>query len=100
MFPIFDLPSPNFNERRLPVDMIVLHYTGMRTFDEALRRLTDPSAQVGAHYAVSKSGDARGRFVLAGNNGHEQPVDRHRNRKRGTRIRLRPFSRNADGIRR
>lgn len=57
MFPIFDLPSPNFNERRLPVDMIVLHYTGMQTFDEALRRLTDPSAQVGAHYAVSKSGD-------------------------------------------
>lgn len=57
MFPFFDLPSPNFNERRLPVDMIVLHYTGMRTFDAALTRLTDPASRVSAHYAVSKSGD-------------------------------------------
>ncbi len=28
--------SPNFNERKVPPDIIVLHYTGMQTGEEAL----------------------------------------------------------------
>ena len=28
-FDFIDRPSPNFDERQLPVSMIVLHYTGM-----------------------------------------------------------------------
>ena len=29
-------PSPNWDERALPVSMVVLHYTGMQSGDEAL----------------------------------------------------------------
>ncbi|MAX01164.1 MAG: N-acetylmuramoyl-L-alanine amidase [Sphingomonas sp.] len=51
-----ETPSPNFDERTLPVSMIVLHYTGMRTGDEAIARLTDPEAKVSAHYLVAEDG--------------------------------------------
>ena len=44
-----DLPSPNFDERALPVSMIVLHYTGMPDCQSALDRLTSPEAKVSAH---------------------------------------------------
>ena len=37
-----DAPSPNFDARRAPPDMLVLHYTGMRTAEEAVARLRDP----------------------------------------------------------
>jgi N-acetylmuramoyl-L-alanine amidase len=52
------LPSPNFGPRRdgAPIDMVVLHYTGMRSADEALARLCDPAAQVSAHYLVDEDG--------------------------------------------
>jgi len=48
--------SPNWNERRLPVSMVVLHYTGMKTADEALKRLTDPASEVSAHYLIDEDG--------------------------------------------
>ena len=48
--------SPNFNERKAPPDMIVLHYTGMRTGKEALARLCDPEAKVSSHYLVEEDG--------------------------------------------
>ena len=49
-------PSPNFDERALPVTMIVLHYTGMETAAGALARLCDPAAGVSAHYLVDEDG--------------------------------------------
>ncbi|RYY45344.1 MAG: N-acetylmuramoyl-L-alanine amidase [Sphingomonadales bacterium] len=54
--PILDAPSPNFNERQLPVGMIVLHYTGMKTAAEALERMRDPAAEVSAHYMIDEDG--------------------------------------------
>lgn len=50
--------SPNFDERPsdAPVDMLVLHYTGMRTAAAALQRLCDPEAKVSAHYVVDEDG--------------------------------------------
>ena len=48
--------SPNWNERRLPVSMVVLHYTGMQTADEALARMCDPAAEVSAHYMIDEDG--------------------------------------------
>lgn len=48
--------SPNWNERALPLSMVVLHYTGMLTADEALERLCDPEAQVSAHYMIDEDG--------------------------------------------
>jgi N-acetylmuramoyl-L-alanine amidase len=48
--------SPNFDARNRPPDMIVLHYTGMRTGEGALARLRDPAAKVSAHYLVEEDG--------------------------------------------
>jgi N-acetylmuramoyl-L-alanine amidase len=49
-------PSPNFDARRAPPDMIVLHYTGMESGEAALARLRDPTAKVSAHYLVEEDG--------------------------------------------
>lgn len=55
---IRDRPSPNFNDRPGDgrVDMLILHYTGMRTAAEALERLCDPAAKVSAHYQIDEDG--------------------------------------------
>ncbi|WP_066821902.1 N-acetylmuramoyl-L-alanine amidase [Sphingomonas mali] len=53
---IVETPSPNFNERQLPVSMIVLHYTGMQSAEAALARLTDPATEVSAHYLIDEEG--------------------------------------------
>ncbi|MFM5932201.1 MAG: N-acetylmuramoyl-L-alanine amidase [Novosphingobium sp.] len=50
------VPSPNFNARLLPVTMIVLHYTGMQSADEALERLCSEEAGVSAHYLIDEDG--------------------------------------------
>jgi N-acetylmuramoyl-L-alanine amidase len=49
-------PSPNFDQRRRPPDMVVIHYTGMRTGPEALQRLCDPESKVSAHYLIEEDG--------------------------------------------
>lgn len=49
-------PSPNFDQRRGPPDMVVVHYTGMRTGAEALERMRDPEAKVSAHYMIDEDG--------------------------------------------
>ena len=49
-------PSPNFDARRAPPDMIVLHYTGMPSGEEALQRLREPEAKVSAHYLIEEDG--------------------------------------------
>ena len=56
MLDVRDAPSPNFDNRRSPPDMLVLHYTGMRTADEAVARLRDPEAKVSAHYVIDEDG--------------------------------------------
>lgn len=56
MSEIIDCPSPNHDERTLPVTMIVLHYTGMRDAASAIARLTDPEAKVSSHYLVAEDG--------------------------------------------
>jgi len=49
-------PSPNFDARRALPDMLVLHYTGMQTAEEAIARLRDADARVSAHYVVDEDG--------------------------------------------
>ena len=53
---MIETPSPNFDERVLPVSIIVLHYTGMPTGQAAIDRLRDPAAKVSAHYLVAEDG--------------------------------------------
>ena len=48
--------SPNFNDRALPISMLVLHYTGMENGRVAVGRLCDPEAKVSAHYVVHEEG--------------------------------------------
>jgi N-acetylmuramoyl-L-alanine amidase len=56
MTKIIETPSPNFDERRLPITMMVMHYTGMQDAASALARMTDPVAKVSAHYMVAEDG--------------------------------------------
>ena len=52
-----DRPSSNHDDRGgAAIDMLVLHYTGMKTAEEALARLCDPAAKVSAHYTIDRDG--------------------------------------------
>ncbi len=52
------MPSPNYGGRATgkPVDMLLLHYTGMESEAGALAWLTDPESNVSAHYFVGEDG--------------------------------------------
>ena len=56
---ITEHPSPNFDERGdVPIDMIIIHYTGMKTAQDALQRMCDNSPpRVSAHYFISRAGE-------------------------------------------
>ncbi len=51
-------PSPNFDQRPpdAPIDILLLHYTGMESGAAAVQRLCDPQAKVSAHYTVDEDG--------------------------------------------
>jgi len=53
---VIQCPSPNHGERRLAVDMLLLHYTGMQTGQMALDQLCDPQSKVSSHYMVEEDG--------------------------------------------
>ena len=55
---VIERPSPNFDRRpaEAPIDMLVLHYTGMETAEIAVSRLCDPEAKVSAHYVIDEDG--------------------------------------------
>ena len=59
MAKIRSLASPNFDTRPegAPIDMLVLHYTGMESAAAALERLCDPAARVSAHYLIDEDGE-------------------------------------------
>ncbi|MBU6371300.1 MAG: N-acetylmuramoyl-L-alanine amidase [Alphaproteobacteria bacterium] len=46
---LLERPSPNFDARTRPVDLVVLHYTGMQDAETALARLTDPAPKAGRY---------------------------------------------------
>ena len=58
MSKITELRSPNHDARPegMPIDMLVLHYTGMPTGQAALTRLRDASSKVSAHYVIEEDG--------------------------------------------
>jgi N-acetylmuramoyl-L-alanine amidase len=53
---IIDCPSPNFDDRSLPVSILVLHYTGMKDAASAIDWLTKAESKVSAHYVVAEDG--------------------------------------------
>ena len=51
--------SPNFSlpkRSKKDIKFIILHYTGMKRENYAIKRLLDPKAKVSAHYFVKKNG--------------------------------------------
>jgi N-acetylmuramoyl-L-alanine amidase len=57
-FRLVECLSPNHDARPegAAIDMLVLHYTGMKTADEALNRLCNPAAKVSSHYTIDRTG--------------------------------------------
>ncbi len=54
---MIEAPSPNHDSRDgHAVDILLLHYTGMKSGQEAIDRLRDPVARVSAHYVVEEDG--------------------------------------------
>ncbi len=51
-----DRPSPNFDTRSLPVQIIVLHYTGMQSAEAAIEWMANPVSKVSAHWVVAEDG--------------------------------------------
>ena len=54
---ITDHFSPSSEPRTHTCDMLVIHYTDMKSADEAQARLCDPAAKVSAHYLIAKTGE-------------------------------------------
>jgi N-acetylmuramoyl-L-alanine amidase len=50
-------PSPNQDERLLPAEILLLHYTGMAYTAAAIERLCEPAAKVSSHYVVDEDGN-------------------------------------------
>ena len=52
------LASPNFNERfeNQTIKFVVVHYTGMKSAQDALNKLRDPKEEVSAHYMIDEDG--------------------------------------------
>jgi N-acetylmuramoyl-L-alanine amidase len=53
---IIQAASPNHDARKTPINMLVLHYTGMETGRAALDRMRSAEAKVSAHYMVEEDG--------------------------------------------
>jgi N-acetylmuramoyl-L-alanine amidase len=55
---IAEQPSPNHGERKEggPIDILLLHYTGMPSAEGALAWLCDPRSTVSSHYFVFEDG--------------------------------------------
>lgn len=50
--------SPNYSSRNgVPIGMIVCHYTTSNNVDGVISWLTNPQAQVSAHYVISREGN-------------------------------------------
>jgi N-acetylmuramoyl-L-alanine amidase len=58
MLPIIGLSSPNRDDRpdHAGIRLLVLHYTGMQSGQEAIDRLCDREAKVSSHYVVEEDG--------------------------------------------
>ena len=82
---IIEAPSANFNERLHPLDMLVLHYTGMPDGPSALARMQeDKEPRVSAHYMVEEDGRVFRLVSEEKRAGRSQlAFDRHRDREPG-----------------
>lgn len=54
-----DKKSPNFDERAVgaKVDIIVIHYTSMKSTEAVLEKFADPASKVSSHYLIDEKGN-------------------------------------------
>jgi N-acetylmuramoyl-L-alanine amidase len=55
-YTIIEAASPNQDDRHTPVDVLLLHYTGMQSAQAAIDRLRDPASRVSSHYVIEEDG--------------------------------------------
>ena len=51
--------SPNFDKKKRPhksIRFIIIHYTGMQSERESIKRLCDPNSKVSSHYLINANG--------------------------------------------
>ena len=51
--------SPNFSKKKRPftsIKLIVIHYTGMQSERESIKRLCNPKAEVSSHFVITQYG--------------------------------------------
>ena len=51
--------SPNFNKKKRligSIKLVIIHYTGMQSERESIKRLCNPLSKVSAHYLISQNG--------------------------------------------
>ena len=54
--------SPNFSKNprnKRDIKFIVIHYTGMQSEIESLRRLKNPKSEVSCHYLINRKGQIK-----------------------------------------
>ena len=75
---VINLPSPNFDDRPVdgPIDILLLHYTGMQSADEAINRLRDPAARVSSHYVIDEDGSIAAQWPAASGPPYTFIIDR------------------------
>ena len=59
MLKIHNVMSPNFNRKKRPansIKLIIIHYTGMQSERESIKRLCDPKYKVSSHYLINTKG--------------------------------------------
>ena len=52
------LYSPNFSpkkRKKLSIKVIIIHYTGMQSQRESIKRLIDKKSKVSAHYLINRN---------------------------------------------
>ena len=58
---IREFRSENYDQRKISpinkqIDTLVFHYTGMKSFKDALERLCDPESKVSSHFLINEDG--------------------------------------------
>ena len=51
--------SPNYSKKPRPkknIQLVIIHYTGMQSEIESLKRLMDPKYKVSSHYFINRKG--------------------------------------------
>ena len=64
----YGIYSPNFDRKKRLINLIktiVIHYTGMQSERESVKRLCNPLSKVSAHYLINQNG----KILLFGNGG-------------------------------